>query len=129
MTWHGYVPHSSVHEILAEMDVLAVPSLSTGGWTEQFGRVVIESLACWCAGRRFAVGRAAELVSDLDGGWLFPEGDDAELAAILRRLASDRGELRATGLRGRAAVIDQYSLAAVARTMAETMQQAGERAA
>ena len=129
VTWHGYVPHSSIHEILAEMDVLAVPSLSTSGWTEQFGRVVIESLACGVPVVASRSGELPNLVTDLEGGWLFPEGDDAALAAILQELASDRSELQAAGSRGRAAVNDQYSLAAVARTMAETMQQAREKAA
>ncbi len=90
---------------------------------------MIESLACGVPVVASRSGELPKLVADLEGGWLFTEGDDAELAGILRRLSCHRDELRATGARGRAAVVEKYSLAAVAGTMAKTMLQAREQAA
>lgn len=38
--------HTEIPFILSQMDVLVLPSISTKGWIEQFGRVLIESMAC-----------------------------------------------------------------------------------
>lgn len=42
----GFIAHQDMPAYLRAMDVLAVPSRTTPRWKEQFGRVVLEALAC-----------------------------------------------------------------------------------
>jgi glycosyltransferase involved in cell wall biosynthesis len=40
----GLVALSDIPAMMASMDVMVVPSITTPGWAEQFGRVVVESM-------------------------------------------------------------------------------------
>lgn len=40
------VPAADVPPLLSALDVLCVPSLTTPKWREQFGRVIVEAMAC-----------------------------------------------------------------------------------
>lgn len=40
------VPAADVPPLLSALDVLCVPSLTTSKWREQFGRVIVEAMAC-----------------------------------------------------------------------------------
>src|SRR5579884_2590811 len=40
------VPTTEIPAVLADLDVLALPSLSQPNWVEQFGRVLIEAMSC-----------------------------------------------------------------------------------
>ena len=48
----GPLDAGGLAEFYRGLDVLAVPSLTTRSWTEQFGRVVVEAMACGVPGRR-----------------------------------------------------------------------------
>ena len=41
----GYVEHDALPELYRSFDVVAVPSLETPVWVEQFGRVAVEAMA------------------------------------------------------------------------------------
>jgi glycosyltransferase involved in cell wall biosynthesis/GT2 family glycosyltransferase len=85
--------------VLAGFDVLAVPSLSTPGWVEQFGRVVVEAMASGVPVVASDSGALPEVVAG--AGLLVPEGDAPALARALSRIGDDpalAAGLRAAGL-------------------------------
>jgi glycosyltransferase involved in cell wall biosynthesis len=93
------VAHADVPAHLAAMDVLAAPSLTTPGWREQFGRMLVEAFAC---GVPVVASDSGEIPHVLgDAGVVVPEGDASALAAALAALLSDparRAALRDRGL-------------------------------
>jgi glycosyltransferase involved in cell wall biosynthesis len=106
------VAHDAVPEYLNAMDVLVAPSLTTPRWREQFGRMLVEAMAC---GVPVIGSDSGEIPHVLGGaGVVVPEGDVGALADVLARLVGDAGErarLSALGLeRARA----EYALASVA---------------
>lgn len=103
----GAVESLAVPRWLQAFDMLALPSLTSPGWTEQFGRVLIEAMACQVP----VVGSdSGEIPRVIDaGGLTVREGDVEALAGALARLAED-GELRASvGRTGRARVLDRFT--------------------
>jgi len=85
----GTFPNEEIGAILAELDILAVPST----WSENSPLVVYSAQA---AGRPVIasdVPGIAELITDGYNGWLFPAGDDRRLAEILTELANDREQI------------------------------------
>ncbi len=67
--------------------MLAVPSLTTPGWVEQFGRVVVEAMACGVPVVASDSGSLPDLVQGV--GLLVPEGDPSALAEALVRVGRD----------------------------------------
>ncbi|UXW85209.1 glycosyltransferase [Microbacterium azadirachtae] len=93
----GGVDPDDVAGFYASIDVLAVPSLPTRRWTEQFGRVAVEAMA---AGVPVVSSDAGALPDVVGGaGIVVPRGDARALAAALREAAGPRrDELIARGL-------------------------------
>jgi glycosyltransferase involved in cell wall biosynthesis len=81
------------------LDVLAVPSLPTPGWIEQFGRTAIEAMACGVPVVASDTGALSEVVGD--GGILVPPGIALALHGALRELADDEGLRRRVAARAR----------------------------
>lgn len=94
------LPHHRLPGLYRELDVLAVPSLPTPRWQEQFCRVAVEAMASGLPVVASASGSLPEVVGD--AGVLVPAGDAAALAAALRDLAGDPARRRELGERGRA---------------------------
>jgi glycosyltransferase involved in cell wall biosynthesis len=106
------VPHEQVPATLRSFDVVVLPSTGRRGWTEQFGRVLIEAMACGVP----VIGSASGAIPDIigDAGIVVPPGDVTSLAAALSRLsanAEERSRLRLAGLNR---VSSLFSVAAVA---------------
>lgn len=80
------------------MDVLALPSLTTPSWKEQYGRVVAEAMACGVP----VVGSDSGAISEVVGpaGLIVPEGNVSRLADALRSaiFSEVRGRLTRQGL-------------------------------
>ena len=69
--------------------MLALPSLTTKRWTEQFGRILVEAMACGVPVVASNAGEIPEVVGD--GGIIVAEGDASALGAALEHLAKDPG--------------------------------------
>ncbi len=83
-------PNGEVRRVLAETDVLVVPSL----WHENTPLVVYEAFAAGCPVIGSDVEGIAEIVEHERNGLLFSRGDASALAAAIRRLAENRELLR-----------------------------------
>lgn len=111
--FHGRVPSSALPPLYRELDVLVLPSRTTPTWKEQFGRVLIEAMACGVPVVGSDSGEIPYVIGE--AGLLFPEGDTEALADRLRTLLEDPALRRELGLRGRERVLAHYSQERVAR--------------
>jgi len=99
VTIAGHADQESLAEHYRTFDVLAVPSLPTPSWTEQFGRVAVEAMAAGVPVVTSDAGALPEVVGD--AGIVVPAGDAAALHDALAALAHDHDRwdaLRAAGL-------------------------------
>jgi len=90
-----------------------LPSRTSSHWVEQFGRVLIEAMACGVAVVGSDSGEIPHVIGD--AGLIFPEGDVAALRKQLARLQGNQALRRELGARGRARVMAHYTQAQVAR--------------
>lgn len=106
------VPSVVVPKVMAELDVLVLPSLTTASWKEQFGRVLVEAMACEVP----VVGSDSGEIPNVIGeaGLVFPEGDAAALRERLRRLRDDAALREGLARAGRDRVVARYTQAQVA---------------
>ncbi|MBN1399320.1 MAG: glycosyltransferase family 4 protein [Anaerolineae bacterium] len=113
----GHVSTLEMPRCLNQMDVLVLPSLTRSNWKEQFGRVLIEAMACEVA----VVGSTSGEIPNVIGnaGLIFPEGDAEALRAHLVALRDDEAHRRALARQGRERVLTQYTQSQIAaRTVA-----------
>lgn len=95
--WTDAIDPSGVVAFYQGLDVLAVPSTPRPGWTEQFGRVAIEAMACGVPVVTSDAGALPEVVAG--AGIVVPHGDATALAPALVEAATTRAhELRDRGL-------------------------------
>jgi glycosyltransferase involved in cell wall biosynthesis len=110
--WGPPLPADRMVEAFAGFDVLVLPSRTTRVWKEQFGRVLVEAMACKVPVVGSDSGAIPEVVGD--AGLVFPEGDAEALAACLRRLIESPGLRRELAERGYARAVALYSQERVA---------------
>jgi L-malate glycosyltransferase len=103
---------SPIEGVIGAGDVFLLPSSE-----ESFGLAALEAMACGVPVVASNAGGIPELVVDGEGGFTFPVGDTAAMAARVIGLLSDpqelarqreRARLRATGEFGTTKVVDRY---------------------
>jgi glycosyltransferase involved in cell wall biosynthesis len=109
----GRVVSTEMPDFYRSLDVLVLPSLTRPNWKEQFGRVLVEAMACGVAAIGSDSGEIPHVLGD--AGLVFPEGDVNGLRAHLSRLQGDETLRRELARRGRQRVLDRYTQAQVAR--------------
>ena len=95
----GSVGQDQLPDFYRGLDVLAVPSLPTPAWLEQFGRVVVEAMASGVPVVASDTGALPDVVGV--AGLLVPPGDPEALATALKSVLEDdatRGELSRRGV-------------------------------
>ncbi|CAG7613354.1 N-acetyl-alpha-D-glucosaminyl L-malate synthase [Paenibacillus solanacearum] len=110
------IKHNEVHQWMNTLDILVLPSLTKPNWKEQFGRVIIESMACGVPVLGSDSGEIPKLIRQTGGGWICREGDTEDLAAALLRLAADVTERRHKAEIGLKSVQSSYSKQMMAKT-------------
>jgi glycosyltransferase involved in cell wall biosynthesis/GT2 family glycosyltransferase len=92
----GGLPPGAVPDFYRGIDVLAVPSLTTPTWVEQFGRVAIEAMASGVPVVSSDSGALPDVVGG--AGIVVREADAAALStALVEAVTTRRDELRALG--------------------------------
>lgn len=115
------IPSIRMPEHYSQLDVLVLPSLTRRNWKEQFGRVLVEAMACEVPVVGSDSGEIPNVIGD--AGFIFPEGDVCALKDILAQLMADpvlRAEL---GKRGRERVLAHYTQERVAADTYEVYQE------
>jgi glycosyltransferase involved in cell wall biosynthesis len=102
----------AVPNVLSTFDVLAVPSLTTSTWKEQFGRVIIEAMACRVPVIGSDSGEIPQVIGE--AGVVVPEGDAPSLSSALQRLRDEPAERDRLAQAGRRRVLEHFTQQAVA---------------
>lgn len=114
------VSSAQVPGLLNTWDCLVLPSLTRVNWKEQFGRVLVEAMACQVPVVGSDSGEIPNLVGD--AGLIVPEGNVGALAGALRRLRDDPVLRASLGMAGRARVLARYTQQKIAEETYEVYQ-------
>jgi glycosyltransferase involved in cell wall biosynthesis len=112
VAFKGPIPSAQMPDVYRGLDVLVLPSRTRPNWKEQFGRALVEAMACGVVVVGSDSGEIPHVIGD--AGLTFPEGQPAALRRQLERLQEDRGLHDDLSERGRRRVLAQYTQAAVA---------------
>jgi glycosyltransferase involved in cell wall biosynthesis len=115
--WEPGLPSDQIPDRLRSFSILVQPSLTRRHWKEQFGRALVEAMACGVPVIGSSSGEIPQVIGD--AGLVVPEGDPAALREAMACLLKN-AELRAElGKRGRARVLERYTQRRIAeRTVA-----------
>ncbi|MEH1862507.1 MAG: hormogonium polysaccharide biosynthesis glycosyltransferase HpsO [Nostoc sp.] len=123
------VPHDEVASYINLMSTLVLPSettykfktLTSAGWKEQFGHVLIEAMACKVPVIGSDSGEIPYVIGD--AGLVFPEGDVQALANCLVQLMDKPDFAHTLGEMGYKKAIIQYTNKALAKQQLEFYQE------
>ncbi|MEM9264887.1 MAG: hormogonium polysaccharide biosynthesis glycosyltransferase HpsO [Cyanobacteria bacterium P01_F01_bin.13] len=118
--WIESVPHDAVPDYINRMDTLVLPSettyefktLTSVGWKEQFGHVLIEAMACQVPVIGSDSGEIPYVIDD--SGLVFPEGNHEVLADRLRQLIQQPEQQQALAKKGYERAMKRYTNKALA---------------
>jgi len=108
----GAIPYEETPEYFQKLDVLVVPTKTTNKIREQFGRVIVEAMACQIPVIGSTCGAIPEVIAD--AGLVFPENDSKALAEQIRRIMKDENLRRRLAQAGRKRVEKHYTWERVA---------------
>lgn len=108
-----WVKSSEVPDYMGCLDVLVLPSHTMPNVKEQFGRVLVEAMAC----EKPVIGSDSGDIPNVIGeaGLVFHEGDVRELSSYLETLMEDSSLRESLGRRGRTRVVEEFSYAKIAK--------------
>lgn len=110
--WKQRIASHEMAGFYADLDVLVLPSRTRPNWKEQFGRVLIEAMACQVAVIGSDSGEIPHVIGD--AGLIFAEENVPALTAHLQGLLDDRALARRLGARGRERVLDRFTMDRIA---------------
>lgn len=111
--FESWVPSSEMPGFFNQVDIFVLPSQSKPNWIEQFGRVLIEAMACEVPVIGSTCGEIPNVIGD--AGLIFPEGDVPGLRERLQLLMNDAQLRRQLGQRGRARVLAHFTQSQIAQ--------------
>ncbi|MBI5034335.1 MAG: glycosyltransferase [Chloroflexi bacterium] len=107
------IPSVGMPGYYRRLDALVLPSLMRPNWKEQFGRALIEAMACEVAVIGSSCGEIPNVIGN--AGLIFPEGDVEALRAHLETLRDHPVQRIDLAKRGRARVLAQYTQSRIAQ--------------
>jgi len=112
ITFEGHVPSLHMPDFYRSLDVLVMPSRSRPNWVEQFGRALVEAMACGVTVVGSDCGEIPRVVGS--GGLIFPEGNAEALRGCLQHLAEHPAARAELAEQGRARATTHYTQEQVA---------------
>lgn len=103
----GFVPLEGIPSTMAALDLLLLPSRTTSGSAEQFGKVVVEAMMAGTPVITSDAGSLPEVVDD--AGLIVPEGDVEAIASAIRTVAMDADSWSELSHRSRKRALTVYS--------------------
>jgi len=120
----GWLPSLRMPAFYGQLDALVLPSRTRPNWIEQFGRVLIEAMACGVPVIGSDCGEIPNVIGD--AGLVFPEDDAPALRAHLEELMRGPELWSSLSRRGRERVLTHFTQRAVAaQTMSVYQQMVG----
>lgn len=114
----GPVPHSEIHRLHNIADIFTLPSVPRKFWQEQFGIVLIESMACGKPIVSTLSGSIPEVVGDC--GLLVQPNDHYSLYLALKQLILDEALRQRMGISARARAENLFSTRVVSKKLQAT---------
>lgn len=107
------------------LDVLVLPSRTQPNWKEQFGRVLIEAMACGVP----VIGSDCGEIPNVIGpaGMIFAEEEYEQLTAQIQRLINERDLARSLAQAGRERVMERFTMSHVAQETVKLYQFLADR--
>ncbi|UCC89365.1 MAG: glycosyltransferase family 4 protein [Anaerolineales bacterium] len=121
------IPSTQLPYYYSGLDVLVLPSRTRSNWKEQFGRVLIEAMACQVVVVGARCGAIPEVIDD--AGLTFAEGDSADLRAQLQRLLREAHLRLELAQKGRQRVLDHFTQSRIAERTVEIYKGLGHNSA
>ncbi|MCL5997960.1 MAG: glycosyltransferase family 4 protein [Chloroflexi bacterium] len=106
------VPSTQMPSVYAQLDALVLPSRTQVNWKEQFGRVLIEAMACGVPVIGSTCGEIPNVIGD--AGLTFHENDIEALRAQVIKLIEQPALREELSGRGRARVLAHYTMGRIA---------------
>jgi glycosyltransferase involved in cell wall biosynthesis len=107
-----WMPSTEFPKFLQSVDVLVLPSVSQPNWKEQFGRVLIEAMACGVNVVGSTCGEIPNLIGD--AGLVVPETNIEAITAALAQLQNDESLRESLRQKGRERVLARFTQKRVA---------------
>ena len=104
----GSKTREEINALFKDCQILVLPSLTTKTLKEQFGRVIIEAMACGVPVIGSSSGAIPEVIGDC--GLIFREGNPDDLKGKVEMLLSDPEMYNKLCILGRKAAEEKYSL-------------------
>ena len=124
ITQVGFVEHPEVPRYYSAFDLVVLPSETLPTLKEQFGRVIVESLACGTPVLGSSSGEIPRVIEQTGGGITVPERDADALAECLLALARDPARRATLAETGRRTVRSTFTNGPLATRFAETIERA-----
>ena len=115
------IPPQDVPLEMQKMDVFVLPSVTRPNWKEQFGRVLIEAMACETPVIGSSSGEIPRVIDT--AGLIFTEGNAQELSRCIQKLLDDPELYAQLATKGRQRVLEQYTQERIALLIYEAYQE------
>lgn len=115
------LPSTEMPSFYQGIDILVLPSRSRPNWREQFGRVLIEAMACEVTVIGAKSGEIPYVIGN--AGLTFPENDVEALKATLNKLICTPDLRHELGKAGRARVLQKFTQAQIADATLDVYRQ------
>jgi len=121
VSFSDWIPALQLPAFYRTLDAFVLPSRSRPNWVEQFGRVLIEAMACGVPVVGSDCGEIPYVIGD--AGLIFAEDDIAGLRECLVRLARDANLRAGLAQSGRERVLARFTQARVAAQTVEVYRE------